>query len=524
MSNRTNNKEVGYPKPIEQFDNDCIVAKDRHGNGEPKEKTMRSSKYVKNTSSSRIQRVRTFLTGCRIKTRTKWYHAIFAFSFIALLVCLLQISLPPPFGLRQQSEDVAQQPFSDGCANGMESCICPRRTICADDAWSMVLLVLARCSVFFDYPLYMMLFLSKAHNINNALRRTPIREVVHFADMHNLHNMFGVVVGIESMIHAFFHLLRWGLRGNDIQLLWQTKTGISGLIACLITPLIVWPMVVPWLKKKISFELRKGLHFLSWAWALALCCHAPARIYWLIGIPYLIYVTDRVFGFFVRTYLCEMTAFERYGEGGVVVEFKHPNGFKSDLTPYVYVMLPWVSKFQWHAFTLFPHPTKANHSTLLIAASGDWTKKLHAEINAPTLKTAYIYGPFESEFSEAAINRFVTYRDLWFGLVWFGSYKLLVKRSSMDACANVFAPTLFNLLLCVVSASNCIAVASGIGITPTMSLVQRYNKKKRINMIWTCRDAGLVEYFLHRMDLSAITQYSFLLIFYTGHRDLVLAT
>ena len=37
-----------------------------------------------------------------------------------------------------------------------------------------------------------------------------------------------------------------------------------------------------------------------------------------------------------------------------------------------------------------------------------------------------------------------------------------------------------------------------------------------------CRDPGLVEYFLHKVDINAVTKNSFALIFYTGKRDLVL--
>ena len=250
---------------------------------------------------------------------TKWYHAIFFFSAVALLICLLQMLLPPPFGMRQPSAEVAEQPFSGGCADGMSSRVCPRETVCADTVLSMVLLALARCSAFFDYPLYMLMFLTKAHNINDALRRTPIREAVDFADMHHVHRLFGIVVGVETMFNSFFHLLRWGLRGDDIRFLWQSTTGISGLIAGTMTLLIVWPMVLPWLKNKMSFEWRKGLHFLSWLWAIALLYHAPNRIYLLIGIPSLIYLIDRVFGFFFRTHLCDTAAFERYGDQGVVV-------------------------------------------------------------------------------------------------------------------------------------------------------------------------------------------------------------
>ena len=59
----------------------------------------------------------------------------------------------------------------------------------------------------------------------------------------------------------------------------------------------------------------------------------------------------------------------------------------------------------------------------------------------------------------------------------------------------------------------------GIGITPTLSLMLSYAGKKRINIIWMCRDPGLVEYFLHKVDITAVTKNSFALIFYTGKQN-----
>jgi len=65
-------------------------------------------------------------------------------------------------------------------------------------------------------------------------------------------------------------------------------------------------------------------------------------------------------------------------------------------------------------------------------------------------------------------------------------------------------------------------VATGVGITPTLSLVLNYAGKKRINVVWICRDPGLVEYILHKVDVAAITRNSFVFIFYTGTRELAL--
>ena len=115
------------------------------------------------------------------------------------------------------SDDVAQMPWSNGCQGGLQSCICPRQTICADDLLSMIFLTIARSTAWFDYPLYMLLFMSKANNLNNFLQKTALRCWINFSDYHHVHSLFGIIVGIESASHTFFHLLRWARRKDDIQ-------------------------------------------------------------------------------------------------------------------------------------------------------------------------------------------------------------------------------------------------------------------------------------------------------------------
>ena len=66
------------------------------------------------------------------------------------------------------------------------------------------------------------------------------------------------------MSHSFFHILRWGLN-NDLHLLVETASGITGMIAAGCTVLIVWPMFIGELKS-LPYELRKCLHYLSWLW------------------------------------------------------------------------------------------------------------------------------------------------------------------------------------------------------------------------------------------------------------------
>lgn len=187
----------------------------------------------------------------------KWWHGVFFFSIISLLACIITLWAPYPIGARMPSDQIASMPWSNGC-QGIDSCICPRETICADDMLSMIFLTIARSSAWFNYPLYMLLFMSKANNLNHFLQKTALRCWINFSDYHKVHSLFGIVVGIESTSHSFFHILRWARRNNDIQLLWTHRTGITGLTALLVTPLIVLPMTVPFLKKMMTYEFRKG--------------------------------------------------------------------------------------------------------------------------------------------------------------------------------------------------------------------------------------------------------------------------
>ena len=102
--------------------------------------------------------------------KTKWWHGYFFFSVVALIACIVTLWAPYPMGARMPSDMVATMPWSSGCQDGLKTCICPRETICADNVLRMVFLTIARCSAWFDYPLYMVLFLSKCDNLVSTSR------------------------------------------------------------------------------------------------------------------------------------------------------------------------------------------------------------------------------------------------------------------------------------------------------------------------------------------------------------------
>jgi hypothetical protein len=124
----------------------------------------------------------------------------------------------------------------------------------------------------------------------------------------------------------------------------------------ILTQIIVWPMALPLLRKKVAFEFRKFIHYAAWCWALAIMFHAPTnRIFWLIGVPFFIQVLDWFVGIFLRIHKIDNVFFKRSSENCITVQFKYPKSLHPTYhrISFCYIMLPWVSKYQWHAFSLF---------------------------------------------------------------------------------------------------------------------------------------------------------------------------
>ena len=422
-----------------------------------------SAARPRTTAAHRVQEARAQkrrLAFCSIHDIDECWFFILLISCLFCLVWIVVTSFSPkPVGLLTRHDNNGTIWWG----------ICPPRgTVCAEEWYTLLLLAISRGSAYATYPLMMLLFLSKTNHLRTLLQSSYLSLYIPFYDLHAIHTYAGKVVSIAVGLHGTAHITRWLLQGNG-RFLVQHQTGVSGLISFLLTPLITLPLAVPYLKKRMSWEWRKGLHYLSIVWGVSICFHAPTQlISYLIGVPVCMYLSDYLIGSLLRTYRIDSSAFSRL-ENGVELTFEHPPWFTTDGTGYVLVCLPWISKFEWHAFSLFSHPTKPNHSCVCMAVGGDWTKKLHESVERPTRRPAWISGPFASPYATA------------------------------------------------VEYDNLILVASGIGITPAMSIVTTYKATRRVNLIWACRDASLLEFYL---DKCSFDRQGWTCIYYTGKRKL----
>ena len=88
-------------------------------------------------------------------------------------------------------------------------------------------------------------------------------------------------------------------------------------------------------------------------------------------------------------------------ENAVQLTFKNPTKDFDKSVGYVLVNVPWLAKAEWHAFSIFRHPTLPDHSCVCMNVGGDWTRALHEKTKVPTCRPCWVSGPFASPYSTA---------------------------------------------------------------------------------------------------------------------------
>jgi predicted ferric reductase len=351
------------------------------------------------------------------------------------------------------------------------------RAVVASNDWEMVCLAVSRFSAFSMYPAIVCVFWSKYRALQAFFYTTPLG-IFCVTDTHRLHVYCGWVILIHSTVHAIFHLIRWGVQDN-LYLLFHHRSGITGFIVYLCTLVIVVPMTYI-VKRCIHFEMRKYAHYLFWIFCITMSFHAsvwalPTAGFCAIVFPTLIIIYG-LDAFYVTTFMTEKIATVRYETlpSGVQLNMPVSDRFRSshDFGGYGYIMFEWVDKYQWHAFSIYESDTtkqqqqQQQHTrNIFIARAGDWTNKVHSKMDRNTVRPVWIMGPFPSPYNNA--DQF----------------------------------------------DNLILVAAGIGITPALSTIEAYRSSRRINLIWTVRDASMLTFFLSNAKLD---HKGFNLVFYTG--------
>ena len=338
---------------------------------------------------------------------------------IAQVLCVVYILILTfayaPLGLRDPSSGNIIDANPENTENGVLYVNGDYRPVVAQGTFELVCLGTSRMSAFSLYPVMVLAFFSKCKATLNYFEKTPI-SMFMIKDEHKLHSYCGRFIAFDVWVHTLFHLLRWAHQGN-ISLLWTSAAGLSGLIAVVATPFITFLMM--YFKAVLPYEIRKGLHYLFYVFAIGLCFHVPPSgipnggfIAYVLGISIGVYTLDRLYVIFFMTERIDTSKFEVL-PSGVQMTIAVSDRFQrcGDKGGFGYVCLPWIDR-QWHAFSLFQDPSNPALRVVFILNVGNWTNEVHKELTrCNTSRPVWIQGPFVSPYKmgESDKNVYISY-------------------------------------------------------------------------------------------------------------------
>jgi hypothetical protein len=292
-----------------------------------------------------------------------------------------------------------------------------------------------------------------------------IAEVMNLYGLHELHVQFGYELALLTCLHAAAHIVRYALHDPALLACPAAKGGrvtLSGYIATALMLLVVASLGWDWLKRRVGFEPRKAVHMLSVPMLVALCFHHQ-RLLATCAALLVAYLLDWAYAILFKTHRVDDPRLFPIGNGALV-EFRLPPGFECRSGQYIFVCAPYISKYEWHAFSAIPitHVDGSLGCSFYAQACGDWTDALLAAAHRNVRRPLWINGAYPSPFDTS------------------------VK---------------FDYLF---------LVCTGIGITPGISVVSQYCHNKVIILLWVCRSQELID--LYRTELQVVQTK----VFYTG--------
>ncbi|CAM9969245.1 unnamed protein product [Ectocarpus sp. 4 AP-2014] len=335
-------------------------------------------------------------------------------------------------------------------------CSIRNRRACVTSGPEMALISVARLTAGALFPSMFFCVLSKCYATRYVLHHSWLTFIIDFEPSHKLHTYFGVLILLCSVVHSACHIAVGALQRRADHA-FKNKMSRSGVVAVLLLLPIALPMTVGLAKAKLTFEVRKYLHLLFIPFMIAVCFHGRAlQILGAILLAW--YLLDRLYFTTKMTFLLSSPVYKPVGRG-TLVRFELPPGYQYKPGAYVQVNCPAISVSEWHPFSLFPVPGSRPRAGFHVEAVGDWTNEM---------------------------------------------FRFCLENPQMPLWITAAQPSVMEKTMYF---DNVLLVCTGAGITPAISVAERFQKKKNIHLLWCCRDAGMVAMFEKQLRRVKSTVY-----------------
>ncbi|KAL3702293.1 hypothetical protein R1sor_020315 [Riccia sorocarpa] len=182
---------------------------------------------------------------------------------------------------------------------------------------------------------------------------------------------------------------------------WRTTPGaavVAGFCA-LVVGLLMWVTALPFLRRR-HFDLFYNVHQLYVAFFILFAFHMVSSVYFVV-VPVLLFFIDRFIRLIQSRKNVEILKARLLPCGAVELKFLTPPKFVYHPLSVVFVLLPSVSRLQWHPFSVTSsRRDRKNELSICVKPMGAWTrgitdifstKKLH---KCPFSFKASLEGPY----------------------------------------------------------------------------------------------------------------------------------
>jgi NADPH oxidase 5 len=272
----------------------------------------------------------------------------------------------------------------------------------------------------------------------SRVRRTRFARFLALEDSVDFHMLSGHTMFGAAIVHTAAYLVLYGPKST--RPLWVNLTHtIASRTGCalILIFLVLWVFALERFRKRWRFEAFLATHFLGIAIALLLLVHSPHYWKWFLvgGCGYL---ADRAVRFYRMRHPSHLTSVRILPSQVTELSIARPEAWKYRAGDFVFVLVPAVSAFEWHPFTISSHPERESSFTLHVRTLGDWTTRLHRDAASLGGAPVYIDGPHGAPANDILSSRVAVLVAAGIGVTPFAS----ILRSLMHRRREGNAATL----------------------------------------------------------------------------------
>ncbi|HEU0032282.1 MAG TPA: ferric reductase-like transmembrane domain-containing protein [Kofleriaceae bacterium] len=266
----------------------------------------------------------------------------------------------------------------------------------------------------------------------SRVRRTKIARFLALEDSIDFHRLAGHTMFGAAIVHTIVYLVLYASRPEHsiLEHLASSLASVTGVVLVLIF-LVLWVCALERSRKKWRYEAFLTAHALGIPLAAILLVHSPNYWKWFL-VGGTCYLLDRAVRFWrMRTPSTIVTA-RPLPSQVTELAIQRPPGWGHRAGDFVWILVPSVSRLEWHPFTISSPPERPDTFTLHVRTLGDWTERIRSRTATLAGERVFFDGPHGAPANDIFHVRVAVLVAAGIGVTPFASIlqSMLARRAS----------------------------------------------------------------------------------------------